>query len=42
VLTGLMPELWLFTLGAAFVVVTVFLPDGLVGLLRRRLQEQHA
>lgn len=42
VLTGLMPELWLFTLGAAFVVVTVFLPDGLVGLLRRRLQEQQA
>jgi urea transport system permease protein len=42
VMTGLMPELWLFTLGAAFVVVTVFLPDGLVGLLRRRLQEQHA
>ncbi len=41
-LTGLMPELWLFTLGAAFVVVTIFLPDGLVGLLRRRLQEQHA
>ncbi|HCT99538.1 MAG TPA: urea ABC transporter permease subunit UrtC [Methylococcaceae bacterium] len=42
VLTGLMPELWLFTLGAAFVVVTVFLPDGLVGLLRHRLEEQQA
>lgn len=42
VLTGLMPELWLFTLGAAFVVVTVLLPDGLVGLLHRRLKEQRA
>lgn len=40
ILTGLMPELWLFTLGAAFVVVTVFLPDGLVGLLHRRFEEK--
>ena len=42
VLTGLMPEIWLFTLGAVFVLVTVFLPDGLVGLMRRRLQEKHS
>ena len=42
VLTGLMPEIWLFTLGAVFVLVTVFLPDGLVGLMRRRLQESHS
>jgi urea transport system permease protein len=42
VLTGLMPEIWLFTLGAVFVLVTVFLPDGLVGLMRRRLQENHS
>jgi urea transport system permease protein len=31
-----MPEVWLFALGALFVLVTVFLPRGLVGLLRRR------
>ena len=42
VLTGLMPEIWLFTLGAVFIVVTLLLPDGIVGLLKRRLQEQRA
>ena len=42
VLTGLMPEIWLFSLGAVFVIVTVLLPDGIVGLLKRRLQEQHS
>lgn len=41
VLTGLMPEIWLFTLGAVFIVVTLLLPDGLVGLLRRRVQRQN-
>ncbi|MBM4207264.1 MAG: urea ABC transporter permease subunit UrtC [Gammaproteobacteria bacterium] len=34
-LTGWLPEIWLFFLGAAFIVVTVFLPDGLIGLLQR-------
>ncbi|MEA3411713.1 MAG: urea ABC transporter permease subunit UrtC [Pseudomonadota bacterium] len=33
--TAAMPEMWLFALGALFVAVTVFLPRGLVGLLRR-------
>ncbi|MDO9105255.1 MAG: urea ABC transporter permease subunit UrtC [Methylovulum sp.] len=42
VLTGLLPEIWLFTLGAVFIVVTVLLPDGIVGLMRRRLQGQQA
>ncbi|MDD5267853.1 MAG: urea ABC transporter permease subunit UrtC [Methylococcales bacterium] len=42
VLTGLMPEIWLFALGAVFIVVTLLLPDGIVGLLKRRLQEQRA
>ena len=42
VLTGLMPEIWLFTLGAVFIIVTLLLPDGIVGLLKRRLQEQKA
>ncbi len=29
------PEFWLFFLGALFIAVTLFLPDGLVGLARR-------
>jgi urea transport system permease protein len=39
-LTGWVPEIWLFFLGATFILVTVFLPDGLLGFWRRRLQEQ--
>ncbi|MDT8343355.1 MAG: urea ABC transporter permease subunit UrtC [Thermohalobaculum sp.] len=42
-LTGLAPEIWLFFLGALFVVVTIFLPKGVLGglsalggLMRRR------
>ena len=35
-LTGWLPEIWLFFLGAAFILVTVFLPDGLFGLWQRR------
>jgi urea transport system permease protein len=34
------PELWLFALGALFVLVTVLLPRGLVGLFRRRREEE--
>ncbi len=34
-LTGAFPETWLFALGALFVVVTLFLPKGLLGLLDR-------
>jgi urea transport system permease protein len=30
-----MPEVWLFALGALFVLVTIFLPRGVIGLLRR-------
>ncbi|WP_326493876.1 urea ABC transporter permease subunit UrtC [Pannonibacter sp. SL95] len=30
--TAVLPEVWLFALGALFVVVTLFLPKGLVGL----------
>jgi urea transport system permease protein len=36
VLTAALPEVWLFALGALFVLVTVFMPDGLVGLALRR------
>ena len=30
------PEFWLFFLGALFIAVTLFLPNGLIGLLRRK------
>ncbi len=36
VLTGALPELWLFALGALFILVTLLLPGGIMGLLRRR------
>jgi urea transport system permease protein len=35
-LTGAFPEIWLYALGALFVLVTLFLPRGITGLLRRR------
>ena len=44
-LTGAAPELWLFLLGALFIVVTLGLPKGLVGLwaqLRARKEAKHA
>ena len=34
--TAILPEVWLFALGGLFVLVTLFLPRGIVGLLRRR------
>ncbi|MGJ7457103.1 urea ABC transporter permease subunit UrtC [Halomonas sp. RA08-2] len=36
VFTGVMPDAWLFALGALFVLVTVFLPRGVAGLLAYR------
>jgi len=35
-LTGALPEVWLFALGALFVVVTLFLPHGLAGLFQKK------
>jgi urea transport system permease protein len=35
-LTGAFPEVWLFALGALFVLVTLFLPNGIAGLLPTR------
>jgi len=35
-LTGAFPEVWLFALGALFVLVTLFLPRGIIGLLPAR------
>ena len=34
--TALMPEVWLFSLGALFVAVTVFFPQGLMGVIKNR------
>ena len=31
--TGALPELWLFMLGGLFVVTTLFVPHGLIGML---------
>ena len=35
--TAALPEFWLFVLGALFILVTVLLPKGLVGLIKRRV-----
>ena len=32
--TGLLPELWLYALGALFILVTLFLPKGILGLFK--------
>jgi urea transport system permease protein len=37
-LTGAMPEVWLFALGALFVLVTLFLPKGILGTAREHLE----
>jgi urea transport system permease protein len=34
-LTGAFPEIWLYALGALFVLVTLFLPRGIIGLVSR-------
>jgi urea transport system permease protein len=39
VFTGVMPEFWLYALGALFALVTLFLPRGVVGLIRSRKKE---
>jgi len=38
-LTGAFPEIWLFVLGALFVLVTLYLPRGIVGLLKSKEAE---
>ena len=35
-LTGALPDAWIFALGALFIVVTIFLPKGIAGLIRLR------
>ena len=34
--TGALPEFWLFALGLLFIVVTIFMPRGLLGLFDSR------
>jgi urea transport system permease protein len=34
-LTGWMPDAWLFVLGTGFILITLLMPDGLIGLWRR-------
>ncbi len=33
--TAAFPEIWLFMLGGLFVITTLFLPEGVVGLFRQ-------
>ena len=40
--TQVFPEFWLYFLGALFIAVTLFLPHGIVGLLRRARREDSA
>lgn len=40
--TSVFPEFWLYALGLIFVLVTLFLPQGLVGLARRLLKTKEA
>jgi urea transport system permease protein len=39
-LTGAFPEVWLYALGALFVLVTLFLPRGIAGLLPKRGEDK--
>jgi urea transport system permease protein len=36
IFTGALPEFWLFALGGLFIIVTLFLPRGLIGAFTRR------
>ncbi|HJV60732.1 MAG TPA: urea ABC transporter permease subunit UrtC [Albitalea sp.] len=38
--TQAFPEFWLYFLGALFIAVTLFLPQGIIGLVRRRRRAQ--
>jgi urea transport system permease protein len=38
--TGALPEVWLYALGGLFVVATLYLPKGIVGILNRKQEAQ--
>jgi urea transport system permease protein len=40
--TQAFPEFWLYFLGALFIAVTLFLPQGIIGLVKRRKKEERA
>jgi urea transport system permease protein len=40
IFTAAMPEVWLFALGALFVLVTLYLPRGITGLMKRAKREK--
>ena len=40
--TGALPELWLFALGALFILVTLFLPKGIVGTIMQYREDRRA
>ena len=40
--TQYFPEFWLYVLGALFIAVTLFLPQGIVGLFRRAKKEERS
>ncbi len=42
VLTGAIPEIWLFALGALFIAVTLFLPKGILGLVNQLKRKRKA
>jgi urea transport system permease protein len=41
-LTGAFPEVWLYALGGLFVLVTLFLPRGIIGLVSGRSKDKSA
>jgi urea transport system permease protein len=41
-LTGALPEVWLFALGALFIAVTLFLPKGILGLAGQLMTKRKA
>ena len=41
-LTGAFPEVWLYALGGLFVLVTLFLPRGIIGMVSGRGKDKSA
>jgi urea transport system permease protein len=40
IFTGILPEVWLFALGALFIAVTLFLPKGILGLANQIMSKR--
>jgi urea transport system permease protein len=39
-LTGWFPEIWIFVLGALFIFVTIFMPQGVLGVIENTLRRR--